>query len=347
MAAKMPGLYKDSGRRFHPTAPDPILAGELRKILIRENPQIVVSSGWILYSFLPVKSFSQAKLFVRHHDYAYVCPKRTLLYRNGLLCSGPGLYKCFPCSGEQYGTLKGTVITASYKFFRQLHRSVDYHLPISQFVGEAVRLHGQPAPDSLFVVPAPVPDDIFEFTPAESLSSSIPVNEDYILYVGALTEHKGIEILLKAYQGLENRARLVLIGTEWPDSPTSYPEGIIVLKNAPHELVMEAFQRCLFAVVPSIWPEPFGQVAVEAMAAKKAVIASAHGGLLDIVIDEKTGLLVRPGDPETLRQAMVRLLDGENLRTQLGERGFERARARFTRSQVASQLEEIFNQVIG
>jgi glycosyltransferase involved in cell wall biosynthesis len=87
----------------------------------------------------------------------------------------------------------------------------------------------------------------------------------------------------------------VLVGTEWAGSPSNYPQGGIVIKNASHDFVMEAFGRCLFSVVPSLWPEPFGQVAVEAMAVHKPVIASAHGGLTDIVIDGETGLLVEPG----------------------------------------------------
>jgi glycosyltransferase involved in cell wall biosynthesis len=54
-----------------------------------------------------------------------------------------------------------------------------------------------------------------------------------------------------------------------------------------HSTVMEAFAHCLFQLYPSLWAEPFGQVAVEAMAASKPVIALQLMGLLDIVIHQK------------------------------------------------------------
>jgi glycosyltransferase involved in cell wall biosynthesis len=98
--------------------------------------------------------------------------------------------------------------------------------------------------------------------------------------------------------------------------------------------------------VPSLWAEPFGQVAVEAMAAGKPVIASAHGGLLDIVIHRATGILVTPGNSSTLNQAMVELLDNSGLRRQLGEQGYSRAIGRFTCTQVTNQFEAIFRDAL-
>jgi glycosyltransferase involved in cell wall biosynthesis len=346
LANKLTGFYGDAQRIFHPTAPDPLVVRDLRKIIQREKPQIVVASGWVLYSFLPIKTYSKAKLFVRHHDYAYVCPNRTLFYKDESLCSGPGLYKCFPCSGAHYGLLKGAAINSSFKFFSQFHGLVDYHLPISQFVGEAINLAHRPSPESIHVVPAPVPDEIFDFKPSKTPPEGIPANERFILYVGALSRHKGLEVLLEAYQGLEERAKLVLIGTQWPDSPGSYPEGVTVIKNASHDFVMEAFARCLFSVVPSLWPEPFGQVAVEAMAVKRPVIASAHGGLTDIVLDQETGLLVEPGDAPALHAAMLRLLEEEALCDRFGSAGYARARQRFTRTRVTDQIEAIFQSAV-
>ena len=337
---RFPFLSRDAQRRFHPTAPDPFLIKKLLEIIDREKPQIVIASGWILYSFLPVKARSNAKLFVRHHDYAYVCPKRTL-FLNGGICSGPGIYKCYPCTADHYGLLKGIAINTSFRFFRQFHGLVDHHLPISQYVADAINISNALPPASIHVIPAPVPDDIFEIKPNPTPSRGLPEKDDYILYVGALTQTKGLYVLLDAYRGLEIRAKLVLIGTEWPDSPSDYPEGAIVIKNAPHSFVMDAFSHCLFSVVPSLWAEPFGQVAVEAMAVGKPVIASAHGGLLDIVIHQTTGILVEPGNTSMLNHAMIDLLDDADLRRQLGAEGYSRAKQRFTCTQVTNQLEAV------
>jgi glycosyltransferase involved in cell wall biosynthesis len=337
---RFPFMSGAGQRKFHPTAPDPFLIKKLVEIIDREKPDIVIASGWILYSFLAVKSRSNARLFVRHHDYAFICPKRTLFLK-GAICSGPGIYKCYPCTVDHYGLLKGVAINTSFRIFRHLHGLVDQHLPVSQYVAEAINKSDALPPASIHVIPAPVPDDIFEFESSSTPSPGIPETGDYILYVGALTQTKGLNVLLDAYRGLENRVKLLLVGTEWPDSPSSYPEGVMVIKNAAHSFVMEAFSRCLFSVVPSLWAEPFGQVAVEAMAAGKPVIASAHGGLLDIVIHRTTGILVEPGNTSMLNQAMIELLDNAALRRQLGAQGYSRAIQRFTCTQVTNQFEAI------
>jgi len=338
-------LFSDAHRRFHPTAPDPLIVKSILEVVSREKPQIVIASGWILYSFLPIKARSKAKLFVRHHDYAFICPKRTL-FMNGAVCTGPGIYKCYPCTADHYGWLRGPIINTSFRIFSQWHGLVDLHLPISQYVAEIFKRSHVLHPDSIRVIPAPVPDEIFEYQPQNRLPNQISECDGFILYVGALTKTKGLNILFEAYRGLEERAKLVLIGTEWPDSPSSYPEGVIVIKNAPHHTVMEAFSRCLFSVVPSIWPEPFGQVAVEAMAVRKPVIASAHGGLTDIVIHKKTGLLVEAGEASILHHAMSQLLGDKILRQELGAAGYSRAKQLFTRSQVTNQLEAICEEAI-
>jgi glycosyltransferase involved in cell wall biosynthesis len=75
------------------------------------------------------------------------------------------------------------------------------------------------------------------------------------------------------------------------------------------------------AVVPSTEPEPFGMVAIEAMACGLPVVAAAHGGLLDIVEDGVTGLLFEPRNAQALAEALVRLTEGADERARLGAAG--------------------------
>jgi glycosyltransferase involved in cell wall biosynthesis len=81
--------------------------------------------------------------------------------------------------------------------------------------------------------------------------------------------------------------------------------------------------------VPSRWPEPFGLVTVEAMLAGCAVIASRHGGSVEILEDEVTGVLVTPGDASALAAALERLAGDAALRQQLGAQARTSATERF------------------
>ena len=74
-------------------------------------------------------------------------------------------------------------------------------------------------------------------------------------------------------------------------------------------------------VVPSLWPEPFGMVVIEAMMRGTAVIASAIGGLAEIVQNNQTGLLVPPGDSQALATALLKILENKKLAEQMGQRG--------------------------
>ena len=84
-------------------------------------------------------------------------------------------------------------------------------------------------------------------------------------------------------------------------------------------------RRAAFTVAPSLLPESFGIVALEAAAAGKPTIASALGGLADVVVDGETGFLVPPGDVEGLRGALERLAGDPALRERMGEAARARA----------------------
>ena len=82
-------------------------------------------------------------------------------------------------------------------------------------------------------------------------------------------------------------------------------------------------------VLPSTSPEPFGLVVLEAMASGKPVVATAHGGPLEIITDGACGRLVPPGDPAALAVAIEQLVGDPGLRTRWGVAARERAVAHF------------------
>lgn len=96
------------------------------------------------------------------------------------------------------------------------------------------------------------------------------------------------------------------------------------------------------AVVPSTQPEPFGRVAIEAMACAKPVVAAAHGGLRDIVDDGRSGLLFEPGSAPALATALGRLLGDATLRRTMGEAGRRRQCQLFSEVAYARSLSGVW-----
>jgi glycosyltransferase involved in cell wall biosynthesis len=185
-----------------------------------------------------------------------------------------------------------------------------------------------------------VPDDIV----AAPVRPSFLPSGDFLLYVGALGRHKGVDVLLAAHQRMRERLPLVLIGTPHGSLDVSGP-GVTVVHSQPHATVMAAWQRARLGVVPSVWHEPMGQVAVEAMLAGRAVVVSDVGGLRDIVEHGVSGLRVPPGDPDALATALDDLVRDPERAAALGAAGRARA-TRYRASMVAPQVIEVFDEVI-
>ena len=137
-----------------------------------------------------------------------------------------------------------------------------------------------------------------------------------VLYAGRLSPEKGIEDLLAVADGLE----LVVAG----DGPLR-PQVPQALGMLAREELYEHLDRAAVVVFPSR-RDGFPVACAEAMAHGRAVVATAVGGLPDMVVDGETGLLVPPGNPAALRSAIDRLLADPDLRRRLGGAARERIR---------------------
>lgn len=338
-------LYADASRPFHPTAPDPGALAALRRIVREARPDIVHSHSWLQYSYFPLHSSAADAPghVVTLHDYGLGCVKKTNQH-NSSRCSGPVLAKCLGCAGRDYGLLKGTALTVGLRASRPLHRRADAYLAVSSAVAQAAR-PALPADREVEVVPSMVPDGMAELALNTGRPDFLPKNDGYLLFVGALGPHKGLDTLLEAHRLLRHRVPLVLIGTPRADTPPILGSDVIVARDIPSAQVMSAWRHSSVAVVPSTWDEPMGQVAVEAMLAGRPVVASDVGGLRDVVEDQVTGLLVPPRDPGALAAAIDSVLGDPSLRSRMGAAGQQRAR-RFTVGVVAPQVLEVFERVV-
>ncbi len=104
------------------------------------------------------------------------------------------------------------------------------------------------------------------------------------------------------------------------------------------EAVYRAYARATVVVAPTVWPEPFGRVPLEAGLSSRPVVAYALGGLKETVVHGETGLLAPPQDQDALLDHIVRVLHAPDLAQRMGRRAFARVTAHYTRENAASGL---------
>ena len=336
-------LYSQSERSHVPPFPDPEIVWALRQIIHRERPDVVHAHNWFLYSFLPLKKWSGVPFVVSLHDYSLSCTQKRLM-NFGALCSGPELAKCIECAANHYGGVKGRVTAITHRSMNHLVRAaVDMFLPVSYATAIGNGLIEEQLPFQ--VIPNFLPDD--PGAGSEDLNSYLSqLPEDgFLLFVGDLSRDKGVDILFRAYAGLQHAPPLVLIGRKRPDTPSDLPDNVFVLGSWPHAAVMEAYRRSMLSLLPSTCPETFGIVVIESMSMGRPVIASRIGGLSDVIIDGENGFLVPPGNVQELKQSIQRLLDDTSLRTQMEQGALRRAQD-FRASAVVPRIESVYRRLI-
>jgi len=180
------------------------------------------------------------------------------------------------------------------------------------------------------------------------------VREPYALFVGRISEQKGIFQLLEAARQLPEGVQLVLCASS-PDTPelltrlqtavSGRPQIRWINAMLPVEEVVQIYSRAAVFVCPSIY-EPFGIINLEAMACGTPVVASRVGGIPEVVVDGETGWLVEPGDPAALAHALRTALADPQRARRMGEAGRRRVEAHFSWDRIAALTMDVYQQAI-
>ena len=189
-------------------------------------------------------------------------------------------------------------------------------------------------------------------------------NRIVILFVGRKCPEKGPEVLVRALQSVVKNYPDVVAVFLGPDSffgscSLTYTESLIakarnfgleknvVFKGYVSERELQLYYNCAdIFVCPSVWNEPFGMVLIEALGYKKPVVASRVGGIPEIIIDQKTGLLTQPGDSVDLSNKIVRLLDNPTLGKEMGANGRKMVEEHFSFRAIGNRCLEIYKKVL-
>lgn len=190
---------------------------------------------------------------------------------------------------------------------------------VSEHTAEYVR---SIVPDAATIV---IPNNVDRGFRPSSGAGRAPSPLPTVLFVGRLVRRNGWTVLLDAWRrsGLDGRAELHVVGSG-PDEPTISAaveglHGIRLVGHVPDGELIERYRTADIVMVPTITGEGFGLVAAEALACGTPVIASAQGGLSEVVRHGIDGLLVPPGDAQALAAAMGDVIDDTSLRTRLAK----------------------------
>jgi glycosyltransferase involved in cell wall biosynthesis len=206
-------------------------------------------------------------------------------------------------------------------------------------------------------VPNAIPRRVLDETPSQPQKNAADSEAPIILYVGRLAPIKGTVSLLQAVPGVLRdfpRARFVLAGPwqmpgqqHWRDlvNGVGDAERLTWLGHLTPDELTEWYRRASVFVMPSYY-ETFGISCLEAMAHWLPVVASRVGGLPEVVDEGCTGMLVPPGEPNALSQAISEMLKHADLRGRMAVAGRLRVGQQFTAGTVVADMLDVYRRAI-
>jgi len=177
-----------------------------------------------------------------------------------------------------------------------------------------------------------------------------------VVFASRLVRGKGADVLLEAFGRVAKAvpaARLIIAGDgserqrlETMIAELDLSSRVSLIGHVSREEMEKRFEGAWVQAVPSVWAEPFGIVATEAMMRGRAVVASGSGGLAEIVREGETGLKVPPGDVGALAESLVRLLENRELAEKMGRAGRDVALTDFSESAFADRFLRLYHRLV-
>ena len=232
-------------------------------------------------------------------------------------------------------------VTGGQRLFRYIARRSAVLTTVSSWLArQAIALDPSSTP---VVAPMPVISNLFH--PGGQRDNA------RVLFVGKLTEQKGLQHLLRALPLMQTRPTVDVVGAGRVDDAhlrmlaeeLGVADRIRWLPILSQAELAPLYRQAAVHVIPAI-DEGLGLTAVESLMSETPVVAFDSGGLPDVVIPEQTGLLVPPGDHGALGAALDRLLEQPEEGARLGARGRQHVLARFGSDAVADQYAALYQR---
>ena len=238
-----------------------------------------------------------------------------------------------------------------------LHSGVDRVIAISQYVRKQITDFYRLEKSRVTLIYNGV--DAEKFHPGADDSFRIKhgmTDEPIVLYLGRMDPYKGVHILLKAAPLVLETvpdAKLVIAGGTRFDQINAgrffsrkMRNALIFTGQVPETETPALYTACDVFCYPSMW-EGFGLTPAEAQASAKPVVAFNHCAIPEVVKNEETGILVRPGDHHELAKGVIQLLKDPDLRHRMGMKGRSRVEKLFSWDIAAEKTLELYKELAG
>jgi glycosyltransferase involved in cell wall biosynthesis len=306
----------------------------LEKLILETKPEVAH-----IHNLFPLMSPSILTVLKKHripivmtlHNFRPLCLNGIFLLKSKQVCEKckhgnfwPGIFhKCYRNSRLQ--SIGMAIPQWIHRKLRTYHRKVDTFIALNQFSQQKYLDAGFPR-DKMMVLP--------HFVPPKTQDLA-PVGEKYAVFIGRLSEEKGILTLVEAFEKMPY-LRLKILGKGPLEERF---KQMIASRNLQNIEMMgfldglrkeEILQKSTFLVFPSEWYEGMPYTILESFAQGIPVIASRIGGLKELVEDGVTGFLFEPGNVEDLIQKISSLTNNEGLLTRMRLNARKVAQERFS-----------------
>ncbi len=229
-------------------------------------------------------------------------------------------------------------------------QACDAVIAVSKEMAADIHRHYAIPAERIHVIGNGVDASAFRRREDPALLDRLGVRTPYLLFLGRLSKQKGVFDLLEAFKALDAKVNLVLV------TGAADTEGLVkdlssalrgmrrvlwINRIVTHEEAVALYSSCEVFVCPSRY-EPFGIINLEAMACERPVVATNVGGIVEVVEDGVTGILVPPENPGSLARAVDALMKDPQSRSEMGKRGRERVEKEFTWERVARRTVELY-----
>ncbi|MGH3938384.1 MAG: glycosyltransferase [Pseudonocardiaceae bacterium] len=312
---------------------NPAVRSELATRLRAERPDVVhIHNTFPLLSPSVVAACTDAGVpaVATLHNYSMVCPPGTL-YRDGHVCTD--CTHQLPLPAIRHGCYRDSRLAT-------VPMAVNLVANRRRWWSEVARFFCISDAQRKILIQAGMPAERLAIK--HNFVTDPGVRRDgpgeYMLYLGRLTAEKGVPLLMSAWDMIAAcggiGVPLVLAGTgPLQDDVTRWAQDRDDVRYLGLRSRAECAQLMAGAAAvaaPSVWLETFGLVVVEAMAAGVPTVAAAHGGFVELIQDGVTGLLHRPGDPDSLAECLRRVVATPEVNQALGEAARRRYEQGFT-----------------